>query len=258
MEAWLTLSNDLEPAPWKDRIQKFISDAQNFFSTLSLLNFLAFLINGKYKLKLTTNLNRYRSLPDRIIKLRLMPLTKSVQHHLLSYEFLNRQLTWTSLTEFLLFILPLISPSYRRIHRKLSRLKKPVGEAGEFAALPVKFCAICFSKGREGRFVTNPYCGECGHCYCYTCLIGEVVGEEGDGWNCLRCNRSIRNIRRWEEITEGKDTVNQEKKLRTNDIPAEEAGDPSTEGLVSETEDEEGSAASDDGVEIDEENLFSR
>ena len=49
-ESWLTLSNDVAPAPWKDRLQRLITNAENIFSTLSLLNFLAFLVNGRYYL----------------------------------------------------------------------------------------------------------------------------------------------------------------------------------------------------------------
>ena len=47
-EGWLTLSNDIAPAAWKDRLQRFITIAENIYSTLSLLNFLAFLVNGRY------------------------------------------------------------------------------------------------------------------------------------------------------------------------------------------------------------------
>lgn len=48
VEAWLTLSNDIAPAAWKDRLQQLITNAENTYSTLSLLNFLAFLVNGRY------------------------------------------------------------------------------------------------------------------------------------------------------------------------------------------------------------------
>jgi hypothetical protein len=48
IESWLTVSNDVSPTPWKDRLQRFITNAENIFSTLSLLNFLAFLLNGQY------------------------------------------------------------------------------------------------------------------------------------------------------------------------------------------------------------------
>jgi hypothetical protein len=48
VEGWLTLSNDVAPAPWKDRLQQLITNTENIYSSLSLLNFLAFLVNGRY------------------------------------------------------------------------------------------------------------------------------------------------------------------------------------------------------------------
>ena len=50
MESWLTISNELYPAPWKDRLQQVITNAENIFSTASLLNFLVFLVNGRYQI----------------------------------------------------------------------------------------------------------------------------------------------------------------------------------------------------------------
>jgi len=47
-ESWLTISNDISPAPWKDKLQQLITNAENIFSTFSLLNFLAFLVKGRY------------------------------------------------------------------------------------------------------------------------------------------------------------------------------------------------------------------
>lgn len=207
------------------------------------------------------NLHRYRSIPDRILKLRLLPLTKSQHHHLLSYEFLNRQLTWTSLTEFLLFILPLILPSYRRIRRRLVRATKNDDvQVGTLTTLPTRFCAICFSQGREGRLITNPYCGECGHAYCYTCLVGEVAGEEGDGWGCLRCGTVIKYVKRWEETMGEENTVDQKTDVGEEHAEGEEkeGGETSQSEEILTPEDEE-EGVSDDGLESDEEeNLFSR
>jgi len=207
--------------------------------------------------KPVTNDGRYRSLPDRILKLRLLPLTKSQPHHLLSYEFLNRQLTWTSLTEFLLFILPLILPSYRRIRRRLVRSIKPDdSQMGALAGLPTRFCAICFSKGREGRLITNPYCGECGHPYCYTCLMEEVAAEEGDGWACLRCGHIIRHIKRWEEALEDDETVVEEKAEDAEPAQEEEERDSSQSEEIVTPEEEEAEVEEEDSNE--DENLFSR
>lgn len=122
------------------------------------------------------------------------------------------------------------------------------------STLPDRFCAICFSHGREGRLITNPHCGECGHPYCYTCLVGEVAGEEGDGWGCLRCGRVIKHVKRWQEVVEEETTVIEEKV----DIPEELVQEEQETSQSEEIETSE-SDAGEVGVESsDEDNLFSR
>ena len=125
---------------------------------------------------------------------------------------------------------------------------------GALVDLPIRFCAICFSKGREGRLITNPYCGECGHPYCYTCLMEEVAAEEGDGWACLRCGHVIRHIKRWEETLEDDETVVEEKE---EDVEATEEQEEQEEQDSSQSEDVV--TPEDEEAEVDEEeNLFSR
>jgi peroxin-2 len=127
---------------------------------------------------------------------------------------------------------------------------------GVLSTLPERFCGICFAQGREGRLVTNPYCGECGHVYCYACLLGEVVGEEGDGWTCLRCGSMVRHIRRWVEKVEiegeeGKEQSSKEEEAEEN------VGDVS-EVEIPEIESEEEDSVEDVDEDSNEENLFSR
>jgi peroxin-2 len=149
--------------------------------------------------------------------------------------------------------------------------------AGELGNLPLRFCAICYKQGREGRLVTNPYQGECGHVYCYSCLVGEVVGEEGDGWNCLRCGVVIRRIRRWDDrvVVEGEGEEGKEgEKGGTADaertVVEEVEGHDNVSGGTDILTPEEDDVEEVDGVESDEEedtqeeeeeeeeNLFSR
>jgi peroxin-2 len=121
--------------------------------------------------------------------------------------------------------------------------------------LPDRFCAICFSQGREGRLITNPYCGECRHAYCYSCLVGEVVGEEGDGWACLRCGKMIQHVKRWEELVEEEGIAVEQEVHANNDRVEDEPEETSqSESRTPEDEDEvEVEAESDEG-----ENLFTR
>jgi peroxin-2 len=123
----------------------------NFHDIASLTSFLVFLVNG-----------RYRTLTDRLLRLRLTPTSHSTSREV-SFEYLNRQLVWHAFTEFLLFLLPLVGISrWRRIlsrtWRKLrSSVLALVGrspnkaddddeakQAGELGFLPERTCAICY------------------------------------------------------------------------------------------------------------------
>ncbi|KAE8225392.1 hypothetical protein CF319_g1844 [Tilletia indica] len=81
--------------------------AQKLWSAAALINFAAFLGDGKY-----------RTLVDRILGMRLIYARRAMNRNV-SFEFLNRQLVWHAFTEFLLFLLPLIRP--RRLLRRLSK-----------------------------------------------------------------------------------------------------------------------------------------
>ena len=117
----------------------------------SLASFLVFLING-----------RYRTITDRILRLRLTPTSHSTSREV-SFEYLNRQLVWHAFTEFLLFLLPLVGISrWRRIlgrsWRKLrttifsllgrsptaNDMDEESAKTGELGFLPERTCAICY------------------------------------------------------------------------------------------------------------------
>ncbi len=133
------------------RITESLTNAHDI---ASLASFLVFLVNG-----------RYRTLTDRLLRLRLTPASHSTSREV-SFEYLNRQLVWHAFTEFLLFLLPLVGISrWRRIlTRTLRRLRTAflslVGrsstsastsdddndeiKAGELGFLPERTCAICY------------------------------------------------------------------------------------------------------------------
>jgi peroxin-2 len=132
------------------RITEYANSAHDI---ASLSSFLVFLVNG-----------RYRTLTDRLLRLRLTPSSHSASREV-SFEYLNRQLVWHAFTEFLLFLLPLVGISrWRRIlgrtWRKLqtsflsligraptniaSADDEDAKPAGELAFLPERTCAICY------------------------------------------------------------------------------------------------------------------
>lgn len=184
-------------------------------------SFLVFLVNG-----------RYRTLLDRILRLRLAPPTSQVSRQV-SFEYLNRQLVWHAFTEFLLFLLPLVGISrwrrwLSRAWRRATSLATPGGSdeeetepKGELGFLPERTCAICYQdqnptstaeneamaiSGASGGVVgsaqtdvTNPYeTIPCKCIYCFVCIATRLEAEEGEGWTCLRCGEIVKECKPWD------------------------------------------------------------
>lgn len=207
-----------EPSPRIKRLTRLTNVAENVHAAAAFVSFLVFLLHG-----------RYRTLLDRLLRMRLAPPTSQVSREV-SFEYLNRQLVWHAFTEFLLFVLPLIGINKWR--RWLSRTwKKTKGavtssgadvdndeKRGEFAFLPERTCAICYqdqnsasteqeilaaaaSSGVVGSAqtdITNPYeTIPCGCIYCFVCLTTRIEREEGEGWTCLRCGEPVKECKPW-------------------------------------------------------------
>ncbi|KAL9621394.1 MAG: hypothetical protein Q9160_004154 [Pyrenula sp. 1 TL-2023] len=202
-------------------------------SIASFLSFIAFLLNG-----------RYRTLTDRILRLRLTtPASSPNLRREVSFEYLNRQLVWHAFTEFLLFLLPLVGIGKWR--RWLSRMWKRIKTVfkshetaetdqaekdGPLARLPERTCAICYADanpaevellgvnaavaggsgviGSASTDIVNPYeTIPCQCIYCFACLATKIEAEEGDGWTCLRCGEIVKSCRAWRgDVVETKET----------------------------------------------------
>jgi peroxin-2 len=206
------------PSPRMQTLVRLSDSISTVHSTLAFASFLVFLVNG-----------RYRTILDRILRLRLTPPTSQVSREV-SFEYLNRQLVWHAFTEFLLFVLPLVGISrWRRWLAKVWRKTKSVMtsggdeeeiiKSGEFAFLPERTCAICYqdqnstsvseseivaASGASGIIgsaqtdITNPYeTIPCGCIYCFVCLAGRLESEEGEGWTCLRCGEEVKECKPW-------------------------------------------------------------
>lgn len=193
--------------------------ASTTHSIAAFVSFLVFLVNG-----------RYRTLVDRILRIRLAPPSAQASREV-SFEYLNRQLVWHAFTEFLLFLLPLVGISrwrrwVSRAWRKTANMLKSSGDGeetsekqGELAFLPERICAICYrdqnpvgatesdvlaasaSGGIAGSAqtdITNPYeTVPCGCVYCFVCIVQNIEAEEGQGWACLRCGETVKKCQPW-------------------------------------------------------------
>ncbi|MCJ1401897.1 peroxisome assembly protein (Peroxin-2) [Xylographa trunciseda] len=210
-----------EPTATVRLYSRISSLASTTHSIAAFVSFLVFLVNG-----------RYRTLLDRILRLRLAPPVSQVSRQV-SFEYLNRQLVWHAFTEFLLFLLPLVGISrwrrwLSRVWRKTKSLVRRGGDheegetkGGELAFLPERTCAICYSDqnptstseneimvvtgasggvvGSAQTDVTNPYeTIPCGCIYCFVCIATRLEAEEGEGWVCLRCGELVKESKPWD------------------------------------------------------------
>lgn len=189
-------------------------------SIAAFISFLVFLVNG-----------RYRTLVDRILRIRLTPPSAQASREV-SFEYLNRQLVWHAFTEFLLFLLPLVGISRwrrwvsRAWRKTITALKssgdddEPAEKQGELAFLPERTCAICYRDqnpttttesdvlaasmsaggiaGSAETDITNPYeTIPCGCVYCFVCIVQKLEGEDRQGWICLRCGELVKTCQPW-------------------------------------------------------------
>jgi len=228
-EEWLAGQEEDYTRPADPRVKTLASITERLNSAhdvASLASFLVFLING-----------RYRTLTDRLLRLRLTPASNSMSREV-SFEYLNRQLVWHAFTEFLLFLLPLVgisrwrrilSRSFRRISTQILHLlgrtpppsdpsQPDTKNQGPLHFLPERTCAICFHDqnpsptseahllatssggvvGSAATDITNPYEAlPCGCIYCFACLAQRIANEEGEGWSCLRCGEVVGECRSW-------------------------------------------------------------
>ncbi|KAH9838915.1 Pex2 / Pex12 amino terminal region [Teratosphaeria destructans] len=216
-----------EPSPLIRRLSRLTSLLGTTHDIAAFISFLVFLYNG-----------RYRTLTDRLLRLRLVPSSNQTSREV-SFEYLNRQLVWHAFTEFLLFLLPLVGISrWRRwIARAWKKAKATImrlrtGDAaaaedaqdiqkGELGFLPERTCAICYQDqnpaggqseqqvisaganagiiGNASTDITNPYeTISCACIYCYVCLAQRIEAEEGEGWICLRCGELVKECKPWE------------------------------------------------------------
>lgn len=77
---------ELEEDDIRNKIYKLLQYGEKYWKLFSLINFLVFLWNGKY-----------RMLIDRLLSMRLVYSKKSMNRQV-SFEFLNRQMVWHAFT----------------------------------------------------------------------------------------------------------------------------------------------------------------
>lgn len=184
------------------RYRTFLLLLSKLYSLAAFVNYLLFLVRG-----------HYISLRHRLLRLRI---NEPVHRDLLKYqgnsvlfEFQNRQLVWNTLTEFLVFTLPMLRLG--KMRTALQLLFVAAAPEVRYGDLKERYCAVCYDK-RAARgdvdesqcLVTNPHVTSCGHVYCYVCVGGKLelstarqyASGGGEGakaglWKCLRCGEGV-------------------------------------------------------------------
>ena len=82
---------------WKFKLWRLLQRMEVFLKSLSFLNFIVFLRNG-----------RYRSLTERVLGMTLVYDQPRV-HRMINFEFMNQQLVWQAFTEFFVTLLPFLN-----------------------------------------------------------------------------------------------------------------------------------------------------
>lgn len=178
-------------------LKRHLIKLQNMFKTLSFVNFLLFLVQGQFPTLVSRFLNFTLS------KLSVNSISMNDTENI-SYEFQNRQLVWNTLTEFLIFIIPMLKIS--NFHR-FFRNKTTESDSVLIDKKPLNRCAICIQEKRDIH-ITTPYMTNCSHVYCYICIMTklEKFNESNKNqsvheyWKCLECGSEVRWCTPFEDV----------------------------------------------------------
>ncbi|KAL4425471.1 hypothetical protein ABPG75_009487 [Micractinium tetrahymenae] len=181
---------------WRRRCWGLMQHAESAYRLASLANFLAFLRTG-----------RYMSLLERLLRARLVYHQPSAARAI-SFEYLNRQLVWSELSELLLFLLPLVNVkaikhALRSHLPRLPILSAAAGGAGAGAAAAAAAGSAGQRAGEQSQEpcpvcsaaeVLNPWAAEpCGHVFCYYCLRSHCLADPQ--YSCPLCLRRVAAMR---------------------------------------------------------------
>jgi peroxin-2 len=145
-------------------VDKAMRRAETVWRCASVLNLVLFLWRGAFP-----------HLVERLLGLRMRAIAPRASRSV-AFDFMNRQLVWQGLTEFLLFFAPLVS--FAKV-QKLFRRNVPG------LLLAANECGLCGARPLE-----NPHgAAGCRHASCYFC-IAQKLEEDGE-YPCPKCGASV-------------------------------------------------------------------
>lgn len=156
---------------------KTMSSLEMAWKALELANYVVYLRDGAY-----------RGALDRIIGARLVYGDVRASRHV-SFDYLNRQLIWSEVSDFVLFVLPLLHiGSVGRFVNKYLPMNESIRGSGTIGADVT--CPVCeTTKESPVRCQAIP----CRHMYCYYCFASRL-GTSADP-RCYVCSVPVRHVR---------------------------------------------------------------
>lgn len=163
----------------KEWVNTILSWTENTLLILSVVNFFRFLKSGKKP-----------TLIDFLLGLDYITLHSSRRRDV-GYSHITRELIWNGFMELLMVMLPLIN--YKKVQRNVKGFfSKHAEHVSSKSVAPVMdvhtVCAYC-----EDR-PTLPHHIGCGHIFCYYCLEGNVMADQG--FLCPLCGASAVKLMR--------------------------------------------------------------
>lgn len=157
------------------------------FRAIKVLNFIIFLIQGKYL-----------SLAERVS--RIVPVVSDTDYHTstainrVQIDLIARGIIWRELASFLSTVIPYIKTEKIRFRlvRLLSGFRRETVESNLAKCvghqINLDSCGICESQP------FNPYTIGCRHVFCYYCLESRHLLDSGAGYSCTKCNYMTKNV----------------------------------------------------------------
>lgn len=152
-------------------VQKILDGITAFIKSLSLVNFILFLLYGSYP-----------TVKERLFGLTMMPSRPQALRQP-SYKYMNREILWHGFSEFIFYILPHFNLfALRNWLRRNLRLAQDKS-AADLKVENFEKCVFC------EEAPTMPRVAECGHVYCYYCLRANCLADSN--FPCSVCSRPV-------------------------------------------------------------------
>lgn len=156
-----------------ERIWNISRRIESIWMALELTNGVVYLKHGKY-----------RRLLERLVGARLVYSHLGASRHI-SFDYLNRQLIWSEISDFILFFLPLVNvEAVKNVLHTYLPMNKALGGSHVHAT-----CAIC---GAQKKSPVQCQVLPCQHKFCYYCIAGKMA--QGNERRCYVCSEDISSI----------------------------------------------------------------